>query len=391
MRIAREDRSRLTAWWFTVDRVLLTAIVVLVGVGIVLSLAASPAVATRKGLSTYYFVKRHLVFAGLGGLVMLAVSMVDGQRVRQLALGLLVTALALMIAAIVGGPEINGAHRWVYVAGFSLQPSEIMKPAFVVVTAWLFTQVRLNPQVPALPLAFGLYALVTVLLLMQPDVGQWTLLTVVWGTLFLVAGLPVVWAAAFAGVGIAGVAAAYTLLGHVRDRIGRFLDPASGGGYQVERAMQSFAEGGLFGRGPGEGAIKSVLPDAHTDFIFAVVGEEYGAVACLLLVGLFLFIAARALLPMRHEGDLFTRLATTGLVLLFALQAIINMGVNVGLLPAKGMTLPLISSGGSSMVGVSLTLGILLALGRRRPDPMRVKKPSFTSTTAVAGRGAGSR
>ncbi len=380
MRLARDDRSVVTEWWFSVDRVLLIAVLALIGIGIVLSLAASPAVATRKGLPTFFFVERHLVFALAGVLLMLAVSLLDARGVLTLATVLLGAALLLMVAAVLYGPEVNGARRWVRFAGFSLQPSELLKPAFAVVIAWLFAESRARPGTGMLPIAFGVYIVAAALLLRQPDVGQWLLLTLVFGALFFISGQPLVLALGFGGIGIGGLTAAYFAFPHVRGRVARFLDPASGDTFQTDRAIQSFAEGGFFGRGPGEGTIKSVLPDAHTDFIFAVVAEEYGAVACLLLITLFAFVVGRALARYRDRRDPFTHLAVNGLALLLALQASINMAVNVGLVPAKGMTLPFISAGGSSMIAASLTVGMLLALVRRRTDPRIVSRPKVTAS-----------
>ncbi|MBN9262896.1 MAG: cell division protein FtsW, partial [Hyphomicrobium sp.] len=362
MRLARDDRSLVSEWWFSVDRALLIAVLALIGVGIVLSLAASPAVATRKGLPTFYFVERHLVFAMAGIVLMLLASLLDPRGVLTLAVVLLGVGLVLMVAAVLYGPEVNGARRWVRFGGFSLQPSELLKPAFAVVVAWLFAEERARPGISMVLIAVGLYIVAAGLLLRQPDVGQWMLLTLVFGALFFISGQPIAWALAFGGIGVGGVTAAYFAFPHVRGRVARFLDPASGDTFQTDRAIQSFAEGGFFGRGPGEGTIKSVLPDAHTDFIFAVVAEEYGAFACLLLIALFAFVVGRALMRYRHRRDPFTHLAVNGLALLIALQASINMAVNVGLVPAKGMTLPFISAGGSSMIAASLTVGMLLAL-----------------------------
>ena len=388
MRIARDDRSVVTEWWFSVDRVLLVAVLALIGIGIILSLAASPAVATRKGLPPFYFVERHLVFAAAGVMLMLAVSLLDLRGIQTLAMVLLALMLGLMAVAIVHGIEVNGARRWIRFAGFSLQPSEIAKPAFAIAVAWLFSEARARPGAGMVPLAFALYAVVSALLLLQPDVGQWLLVSLVFGSLFFISGQPLLGAFALGGVGIGGLAAAYYAFPHVRGRFARFLDPASGDSFQTDRAIQSFAEGGFLGRGPGEGTIKSVLPDAHTDFIFAVVAEEYGALACLVLIALFAFIVGRALMRYRDRRDPFTHLAVNGLALLIALQAAINMAVNVGLVPAKGMTLPFISAGGSSMIAASLTVGMLLALGRRRADPRVVGRPKVASTLPPIGRNA---
>jgi len=382
MRFTRSDRSVLAEWWFTVDRQLLAVLLVLMGIGCILSLAASPAVAVKKGLSPFHFAERHFVFAGLGVAVMLAVSAFSPRQIRRLALVLLVASLALMVWVLLAGPEIKGARRWVHVLGYSLQPSEIGKPAFVVLVAWLFAEASNRDDVPAMPLASGLGLIFAGLLIVQPDVGQTLLVATVWGALFLLSGQPLGWALSLVPLGVIGFGGAYMAFGHVRDRVARFIDPSSGDNYQVERAIQSFSEGGLMGRGPGEGVIKSVLPDAHTDFAFAVIGEEYGILACLGLVALYAFVAVRAFRHAWREPDPFVRLAVVGLALLVALQALINMGVNVGLLPAKGMTLPFISAGGSSTLAMSLTAGMMLALMRRRTDLGHVRKPQLRPTHA---------
>jgi cell division protein FtsW len=375
MRVSRADRSRTTEWWFTVDHVLVGAILAIVGAGVVLSLAASPAVAIKKGLPTYYFVERHLVFSAAGVLVMLAISLFSPRGVRRLALLLLLVSVGGMLAVHFIGPEINGARRWLSFGGHSIQPSEFVKPAFVVVAAWLFAESEKHHDMPAFPLAILLMLLLAALLLAEPDVGQTLLLCTVWGALYYLSGQPLLGAGIIGACGMLGLVVAYSTFDHVRIRFDRYFSAAPGDYSQLDRAMRSFSEGGFLGRGPGEGTIKTALPDAHTDFIFAVVAEEYGVIACLLLVSLFAFVVMRALVKAAQEPDAATRLAVQGLALLFGLQALINMGVNVGLLPAKGITLPFVSIGGSSMIAVSITLGMLLALTRRRPDLARVKKP----------------
>ncbi|MGE3065259.1 MAG: FtsW/RodA/SpoVE family cell cycle protein [Hyphomicrobiaceae bacterium] len=377
MRLSRAERSLLTDWWFTVDRVLLTAVLALAGAGAILSLAAGPAAALKRGLPPLYFVERHLAFTALAVLVMLAVSILDPPRMRRLALVVLLISFALMAVILVAGPEINGARRWLRIAGHSLQPSEFAKPAFVLLSAWLLGESERRRDVPATSFALGLLLLFAGMLVLQPDIGQTLLIFLVWGTLFFLSGQPMLRAFALALVGAAGLVAAYFTFPHVHQRIGRFLAPGSGDTFQVDRALQSIVEGGFFGRGPGEGIVKTVLPDAHTDFILSVIAEEYGVLACLAVLGLFAFIALRALGRARAESDPFLRLATAGLALLIAFQALINMGVTVGLLPAKGMTLPLISMGGSSTLAIGLTLGLLIGVTRRRVDPERLKKPTF--------------
>lgn len=375
MRLSRADRSRVADWWFTVDHVLVGAILALIGAGLVLSLAASPAVAIRKGLPTYYFVERHLFFSALGVLIMLIVSLFSPRGVRRLALVLFAVSMLGLVAVQFTGPEIHGARRWLSIAGHSIQPSEFAKPGFVVLSAWLFAESQRRADMPALPLAILLAACFMGLLIAQPDVGQTLLVSAVWGTLYYLSGQALLGAGIIAMCGAMGLAFAYSSFDHVRWRIDKFFAPTPGDNSQLDRAMKSFSEGGFLGRGPGEGTIKTALPDAHTDFIFAVVAEEYGVIACLVLLGLFAFIVMRALIAAAQEKDAPTRLSIQGLALLFGLQALINMGVNVGLLPAKGITLPFVSAGGSSMLAVSITLGMLLALTRHRPHVARLRKP----------------
>jgi cell division protein FtsW len=383
MRISRAERSLLADWWFTIDRMLLAAMLVILATGVLLSLAASPSIALKRGLPTFYFVQRHVLFALAGTVVMLVVTLLSPHAVRRLALAVLVVALALMVLVLVVGVEINGARRWLHVAGYSLQPSEFAKPACVVLCAWLLAEAERRPDVPATILAMLLYLVFAVLLVLQPDIGQMLLVSLVWCALLLLAGRPWRWFFTCVAALPAAVIAAYASFGYVRHRIDRFLYPTVGDSYQTDRALQSFIEGGLFGKGPGEGTIKTVLPDAHTDFIFAVIAEEYGVLACLVILGLFALVAVRVFARQLDEPNAFARLAAAGLTLLFVLQAIINMAVNVGLVPAKGMTLPFISSGGSSMLAVGLGVGMLLAVTRRWPDPARVKKPGFVVRPAA--------
>jgi cell division protein FtsW len=383
MRLSRAERSLLVDWWFTVDRLLLATILVIVGAGLLLSLAASPSIALKRGLPTFHFVQRHFVFSLTSVVLLLAVSLLSQTQVRRLSLAVLLGALALMAIILVAGAEINGARRWLHFGGYSLQPSEFAKPAFVVLSAWLIAENERRPDMPAMTLAVALYLAVAGLLVLQPDVGQMLLVSLVWCALFLLAGRPVRWLFVMAA-GLAVVLfAAYRNLGYVRWRVARFLHPSVGDSFQTDRALQSFIEGGFFGKGPGEGTVKTVLPDAHTDFIFAVIAEEYGVLACLVILALFGLVAVRVFARHVDRANAFAPLAAAGLVLLFALQAIINMAVNVGLLPAKGITLPFISNGGSSMLAIGLTMGMLLAVTRRRPDPEHVKKPGFVSRPAT--------
>lgn len=389
MRLSRADHSRLAHWWFTVDHTLLIAVLAIVFSGVVLSLAASPAVATAKGLDPYYFVYRHIVFSIAGVGVILAVSFLEPRQIRRLSLVLFTVSLAALVYVYWNGREINGAKRWLLVMGFSFQPSELAKPAFVVVTAWLLAETQRAKDMPALSMSVLITVVFCSLLVLQPDVGQTVLVAAVWAALYFLSGQPMIGGLAIGLIGVVGLSIAYAAFPHVQYRVDKFLNPSPGDNSQVDRAMQSFTEGGFLGRGPGEGTIKTVLPDAHTDFIFAVIAEEYGVLACLVLVLVFSFIVVRAFHRVRNEPDDAIRLAVAGLALLFAFQAYINMGVNVGLLPAKGMTLPFISSGGSSMLAISLTVGMLLALTRRRPRNVHPVHPAPEGNNLMPGRIAG--
>ncbi len=364
---ARTDTSILGQWWWTVDRWIMGAIGVLIVVGTLLTLAASPPVAERINMDSYFFVKKHLMMLPLGLILLFGVSMASPNIVKRLSVGLLAFALLLMVLTLTIGEERNGAQRWLSIAGMSLQPSEFLKPALIVFAAWMFSEQNRRSGVPGNLIALSAWALSAGMLVMQPDFGQAFLLTVVIGAMFFIAGMSMILLLGLVLAGIVGGVFAYMLVPHVTSRIDRFLDPASGDTFQVTTAINAFLQGGLFGRGPGEGTVKRILPDAHTDYIFAVVGEEFGMIACLLLVALFAFIVLRGLARAFVAEDHFVQLAASGLIFLFGLQASINMAVNLNLLPSKGMTLPFISYGGSSLLALSLTAGMILALLRKRP------------------------
>jgi cell division protein FtsW len=364
--LGRTDTSVIGRWWWTVDRWTMAALSLLVTIGALLIMAASPAVAERIGTDHFHFVRRQLAFLPPALLVMFAVSLLSPKSVRRLACLGFLGAIALMAATLVVGQEIKGATRWLSLPGFSLQPSEFVKPTFAVVAAWMFSAQQSQPAVPGNLIALMLYLLLAALLLLQPDVGMTLVVSAVWFTEFFLAGLPVVWVLLGMLAGLGGLVGAYFTFNHVAQRVDSFLDPSAGNAYQVTTAMQAFHYGGLFGRGPGEGRVKAVLPDAHTDFILAVAGEEFGLVLCLLVVGLFAFIVLRGFTRMLAEESLFVLLATSGLLVQFGLQAIINMASTLRMMPTKGMTLPFISYGGSSTLALALGMGMVLALTRKR-------------------------
>ena len=378
--ISRANRSPLAEWWWTVDRVLLGLVVLLLLTGLVLSFAASPPVAERIGLAPMHFVLRHAIYVPLAAAVMIGCSFLTHRQVRRTALIMLFAGLILMVLVLFIGAEVKGSRRWIFIVGFSLQPSEFVKPAFIIITAWLFAEGTKRPEVPGRLLAVVLLIIVAALLIAEPDLGQTMLVFAVWGALFFLAGVSPIIVAGLAVTSIAGLFIAYRMYPHVAARIDRFLDPASGDTYQVDTALKSFQRGGWSGAGPGEGVMKRVLPDSHTDFVFAVVAEEFGIVLCLILVLIFAVIVMRGLMLAFRRKNTFERLAIAGLVTQIGVQAFINIGVNLQLLPAKGMTLPFISYGGSALLAAAVTVGFLLALSRQSADQRVTVMPRAAAT-----------
>ncbi len=364
---SRLDKSPVSTWWWTIDRWFLAAFLSLIGLGIVLSFAASPAVAERIGLDSFHFATRQIIFTVPALGVMLAVSFMDARQIRRMSLVVLCIMLLLMVAVLYVGVEVKGARRWVSLAGLSIQPSEFLKPAFVIICAWLFAEHRRQPDIPGNLLAMLLLALTISLLVAQPDLGQTMLVLGTWGVMFFMAGLPWLWIIVLGAAGIGGVFAAYTVFPHVALRIDKFLT-GEGDTFQVDMGREALINGSWFGVGPGEGTVKRVVPDAHTDFVFSVAGEEYGLIMCFFIMSIFAFIVLRGLSIALKEQDDFTRFAIGGLVTIFGLQSAINICVNLQLMPAKGMTLPFISYGGSSQIAIALSMGIVLALTRKRPE-----------------------
>ena len=377
--VDRMDRSSFAQWWWSVDRALLASFLTLIVIGLVLSFAASPAVAERIGADTFYFIKHHAVFVLPAAMILMSVSFFAPRDIRRMALVVLAVGMVMLLATLFIGQEVKGSRRWINLAGMSIQPSEVVKPAFIIVAAWLFSERLRRPEIPGNLMAILLLFMVVGLLLAQPDVGQTILTVVSWGAIFFVAGLQIFWILGLGLTGVGAVYMAYVTFPHVHARVDRFLAKPDVGpskfasdNFQVQTALDSFTNGGWLGRGPGEGTVKKILPDSHTDFVMAVVGEEYGILVCILLVSLFAFIVGRALWFAFREDDPFIRLAVVGLATQFGIQSAINMAVNLHLMPAKGMTLPFISYGGSSMISLAFGMGCLLALTRRRPQATRM-------------------
>ncbi len=380
--VSRVERGPVADWFWTIDRLFMITFILLMGIGFMLSFAASPAVAERLNLDSFHFVKRHAAFMipALG--VMIGLSFLSPRQVRRTAMVILAVSLLMMVAALFFGIEVKGARRWITIAGISIQPSEFMKPAFVVICAWLFAEHARQPEIPGNLFAIILFGIVAALLVAQPDLGQTILTSIVWGGMFFMAGMPWLWITLLGGIGVAGVFGAYLTLPHVAGRIDRFLT-GEGDTFQVDTARQAIIRGDWFGQGPGEGIVKRIIPDSHTDFIFSVAAEEFGIFFCMVLVSIFGFLVLRGLSHAFKERNDFNRFAVAGLVLLIGTQSMINIGVNLELLPAKGMTLPLISYGGSSMIAICVTAGFILALTRRRPEKRAQERSLFRAVHGV--------
>ena len=365
---ARSDRSPIGVWWWTMDRWLLGAVAVLLVLGVLMSFAASPAAAARMNLGDpFHFALRQCVFAGAGAAILLGASLLDDRGVRRTAFVVYLVAILIMAALPFIGYSAKGATRWIDLGGFSLQPSEFMKPALIVLVAWMFAEAQKGQGVPGVTIAFVLYGISVALLLIQPDVGQTILITMAFGAAFWMAGVPLSWVMGLGVSAIAGLASTYFLFPHVASRVDRFMNPEAADTHQVDRAAEAIAAGGLLGRGPGEGVMKRHVPDLHTDFIYSVAAEEYGLIFSLALITLFGFLVVRGLYRALKLSDPFQQVAAAGLFVLVGEQVLINIAVNLNLIPTKGMTLPFISYGGSSMLAICLTLGLALALTRRRP------------------------
>ncbi|WP_395942498.1 FtsW/RodA/SpoVE family cell cycle protein [Brevundimonas sp.] len=366
---SRNDQSLIARWFWTVDRGLLGAALALMGLGVALSFASSPAaiLADESITDPFHYSWRMMVFSGLGLSLMLTSSLLSPRGVRRIAVLALFGAILVMMALPFIGDTVKGAARWVNFGPFSLQPSEFAKPGLIVFAAWMFAEAQKGQGVPGVTIAFGFYALTVCLLLIQPDIGQTLLITTTFMAVFFMAGVPFKWMAVLASAGMAGLVSLYFVFGHMRDRLSRFFSPETTDTHQIDSASEAIRAGGLVGRGVGEGVMKRHVPDLHTDFIYSVGAEEFGLVLSLTMIGLYAFIVVRGMRRAMKLTDPFEQTAAAGLFMLIGLQACINVAVNLNLIPTKGMTLPFISYGGSSMLAMGLTMGFALALTRRRP------------------------
>jgi cell division protein FtsW len=366
---SRDRKTPFAEWWWTVDRQMLLALILLMACGVVLSFAASPAVAERLHLPYYYFIVRQCGFAVPSIAVLVGASLLSARQARIAALVTLVLSILALWATLKYGAEVKGARRWISFLGQSIQPSEFVKPAFAVIGAWLFAERMVKKDMPGRLIATVILVPVVAALVLQPDVGQSALMLSTWAALLFLSGIS--WWIIFTLMGGAvGLGyAAYLLFPHVSRRIDNFLSPEGvGNTYQVDKALNSLLEGGWFGRGPGESIAKKLIPDAHADYVFSAAAGEYGLLFCLVLVGLICFIVVRALVAAQHQASLFNRLAASTIAIQFGLQSAINLCVNLNLIPPKGMTLPFVSYGGTSMIAIAFGMGLMLALTRTKPE-----------------------
>jgi cell division protein FtsW len=366
---ARVTEPVIPRWWRTIDKWTLTSVFILFGIGLMLGLAASVPLAERNGLDPYYYVERQMFFGGIALCTMIGVSMMAPEMVRRIGvIGFAGAFVALCLLPFLGTDFGKGAVRWFSFGFASVQPSEFLKPGFIIVTAWLMAASQDVAGPPGKSMSFALTALIVMLLALQPDFGQAMLVVFAWGVVYFIAGAPMFLICTVIGLVLSGGLFAYEFSEHFARRIDGFLSPDVDPRTQLGYAVNAIQEGGFFGVGIGEGQVKWALPDAHTDFIIAVAAEEYGLILVLCIIGLYGLIVVRSLLRLLRERDPFVRLAGTGLACIFGVQAMINMGVAVRLLPAKGMTLPFVSYGGSSVIAAGITVGALLAMTRLRPQ-----------------------
>jgi cell division protein FtsW len=380
----RTDNSRWGQWWWTVDRWLLGSTALLILTGVVLSFTSSPAEAARLHVADpFHFAIRQSLFGAGAAAVAVGASMLSAKGVRRAAVIIYLVTLLMMMALPVIGHSAKGAARWIDFGGFTLQPSEFMKPALIVLCGWMFAEGQKGEGVPGVSIAFVLYVLSVALLLIEPDVGQTILITVAFGAAFFMAGVPIRWILGMGGVATAGLVGVYFMFQHVATRVHGFLQKDGSDAQQASKALEAIAAGGLFGRGPGEGVMKRHVPDGFTDFIYALAAEEYGLVFSLCLISTLALLVVRGLFKAMKLSDTYEQVAAAGLFVLVGQQAFINIAVNLKMIPTKGMTLPFISYGGSSMLAMGLTLGMAMALTRRRPGAYGGAPPVAPSAAFV--------
>jgi cell division protein FtsW len=362
----RYNKNFLNSWWNNIDRVIFGIVLALLFLGSVFVATASTGVAERIGIEQFYFVKRQIVYVIIAFLAIFIISNISSQHIIKSSFIGFAVFLLLMTLVLLLGDDIKGAKRWISLAGISIQPSEFIKPFFIIITGWVLSKRFNHRDIPVFKISFLLYLLVIGLLVLQPDMGMVITVTCVWmGQLFL-AGISLYFIFFIIVFGIAGLISAYILFSHVAQRINNFLDPGKSENYQIKKSIEAFVNGGLYGRGPGEGIIKQHIPDSHSDFIFSVIGEEFGLIVCIIVTSLYLALILRGLQQVIRRKDPFIILTVSGLLMQFGMQAFVNIGVTLHILPTKGMTLPFISYGGSSIIAIALSIGYILALTKKR-------------------------
>ena len=368
----RISNSFIKLWWRSIDQQIIIGLIILFAFSFMLVTTSGSAVANRIGLDEHYFSSRQIFYLTGASILIIFFSSLEKKWLKRFAILGFIISIVLLLLVKLYGYEVKGATRWINILGFSMQPSEFIKPCFAVVVGWILS-FKFKGEFPSFSICLVLYSIVAFLLIIQPDFGMLVMISAVFGIQLFIAGMPILWIILASFMGMIGVTCAYFWLPHVTRRINNFLDSETNENYQITKSIMAFEHGGLYGRGPGEGAVKQVLPDSHTDFIFAVAGEEFGAIICLIVISVFAFIVLRSLLKLINEEDKFTQLAASGIIAQLGLQSAINIGVTLNLLPTKGMTLPFISYGGCSTFAIAIATGMLLGLTKHKTSLTKYK------------------
>jgi cell division protein FtsW len=361
----RQKLNFLKRWWIDIDKINFIIIISIIIFGLVMTASSSPAIAKRIDVDKFFFLKKQLIFAIIATFCLVGISFLNQAQIKIFCLFGLFGTILLLILVLATGLEAKGAKRWLVIAGFTLQPSEFAKTFFIVFNAYLLQRFNYRNWQLKYGISAGLYLVIAVLLMMQPDFGMTLSLTILWLAQLFIYGIPLLIVLGFAALGGVGIFLAYLTFPHVADRIHKFLD-AGHKNYQVERSTDAFINGSFFGRGPGNGVVKKFIPDAHTDFVFSVIGEEFGIVTCAVIILVFAYLITRIIKRAMEEENLFVYLSLCGLMMQFTLQVIVNIGVSLAMLPTKGMTLPFISYGGSSIISMALCFGLILSFTKKK-------------------------
>lgn len=363
------DRRYLNSvkkWWIDIDKVNFLIVLGIIIFGLMMTASSSPAIAKKINVDKFFFLKKQLTFASIALILLVVISFLDYEKIKIFSIIGLLGTLGLLVLVLLFGSEAKGAKRWIALGGFTLQPSEFAKTFFIIFNAYILQRLHFEKWTVKYGISAGLFFIIVCLLILQPDFGMTLTFCVLWVAQLFAYGLPLPFFSAFAVVGAIGAVGAYIAFPHVEDRINKFLDSDGTKNYQAERSIDAFVNGGFFGQGTGNGVVKKFIPDAHTDFIFAVVGEEYGIISCSILIIIFAYLITRIVKRALDEEDMFVYLALCGLMMQFTMQTLVNIGVSLRLLPTKGMTLPFISYGGSSMISMAICFGLILAFTKRK-------------------------